>query len=87
MINYGRHNHSIRGVPAPTPPFGEAESINYDAELAQLGLDSMTAVAVILDMEKTFGIRFPDDMLVEGTFRTAGKFKEAIQLLRERQAS
>jgi acyl carrier protein len=61
--------------------------VNYDAELAQLGLDSMTAVAVLLDMEKTFGIRFPDEMLVEGTFRTAGKLKEAIQLLRERQAS
>ena len=61
--------------------------VNYDAELAQLGLDSMTAVAVLLDMEKTFGIRFPDEMLVEGTFRTAGKLKEAVQLLRERQAS
>ena len=47
----------------------------------------MTAVAVLLDMEKTFDIRFPDDMLVEGTFRTAGKLKEAVQLLRERQAS
>jgi acyl carrier protein len=61
--------------------------INYDAELAQLGLDSMTAVAVLLDMEKTFGIKFPDDMLVAGTFRTAGRLKEAVQLLRERQAS
>ena len=63
------------------------DSINYDIELAQLGLDSMTAVAVLLDMEKTFGIRFPDDMLVEGTFRTARGLKEAIQLLLERQAS
>jgi acyl carrier protein len=61
-------------------------SIDYQVELAQLGLDSMTAVAVLLDMEKTFGIRFPDDMLVEGTFRTAARLKEAVQLLRERQA-
>ena len=65
----------------------KADSINYDVELAQLGLDSMTAVAVLLDMEKTFNIRFPDDMLVEGTFRTAGRLKKAVQLLRERQAS
>ena len=63
------------------------DPINYEMELAQLGLDSMTAVAVLLDMEKTFGIKFPDDMLVEGTFRTAGRLKEAVQLLRERQAS
>jgi acyl carrier protein len=62
-------------------------AINYDMELARLGLDSMTAVAVLLDMEKTFNIRFPDDMLVEGTFRTAGRLKEAVQLLRKRQAS
>ncbi|MGH7984582.1 MAG: phosphopantetheine-binding protein [Candidatus Udaeobacter sp.] len=61
--------------------------MNYDIDLAQLGLDSMTAVAVLLDMEKTFGIRFPDDMLVEGTFRTAGRLKEAVQKLRAQQAS
>jgi acyl carrier protein len=64
-----------------------SNAINYDVELAQLGLDSMTAVAVLLDMEKTFKIRFPDDMLVEGTFRTAGKLKEAVQKLREQQVS
>jgi acyl carrier protein len=63
------------------------DAINYDVELTQLGLDSMTAVAVLLDMEKMFGIKFPDDMLVEGTFRTAGRLKEAVQLLRRRQAS
>ena len=61
--------------------------INYNMELVQLGLDSMSAVAVLLDMEKTFNIRFPDEMLVEGTFRTAGNLKEAVQLLRERQAA
>jgi acyl carrier protein len=53
----------------------------------QLGLDSMTAIAVLLEMEKTFNIRFPDEMLVEGTFGTAGKLKEAVQMLRERQAA
>src|SRR5438876_291906 len=37
--------------------------INYDVELVQIGLDSMTAVAVLMDMAKTFGIRFPDDHL------------------------
>jgi acyl carrier protein len=63
------------------------DSINYDVELVQLGLDSMTAVALLLDMEKTFNIRFPDDMIVEGTFRTAGALKKAVQLLRERQPS
>ena len=62
-------------------------AINYDVELVQLGLDSMSAVAVLVDMEKTFGICFPDEMLVDRTFRTAGKLKEAVQMLRERQAA
>jgi acyl carrier protein len=63
------------------------DPINYNIELAQLGLDSMTAVAVLLDMEKTFKICFPDHMLVEGTFRTAGRLKEAVQKLRDQQVS
>jgi acyl carrier protein len=65
----------------------KSDSINYATELVQLGLDSMTAVAILLDMEKAFDIRFPDDMIVEGTFRTAGRLKEAVQLLLERKAS
>ncbi len=60
-------------------------AINYDIELVQLGLDSMTAIALLVDLEKTFNIRFPDDMVVEGTFRTAEALKKAVQLLRERQ--
>ena len=62
-------------------------AIDYDVELVQLGLDSMTAIAVLLDMEKTFKILFPDEMLVEGTFRTARRLKQAVQKLREQQAS
>jgi acyl carrier protein len=63
------------------------DSIDYAAELVQLGLDSMTAVALLLDIEKTFAIRFPDDMIVEGTFRTAGGLKKAVQQLLERKTS
>ena len=47
----------------------------------------MTAVALLLDMEKMFDIRFPDDMLVEGTFRTAGGLKKTIELFLQRKAS
>jgi len=65
----------------------KTDPIDYDKELAQFGLDSMTAVALLLDMEKTFTIRFPDEMLVEGTFRTAGRLKESVEMLREKQAA
>ena len=65
----------------------KADSINYDVELVQLGLDSMTEVALFLDMEKMFDIRFPNDMLVEGTSRTAGGMKKTIELFLQRKAS
>ena len=45
----------------------------------------MTEVALFLDMEKMFDIRFPDDMLVEGTSRTAGGMKKAIELFLQAQ--
>lgn len=63
------------------------DSVNYAVELVQLDLDSMTALALLLDMEKMFDIRFPDDMLVEGTLRTAGGPKKAVELLLQRKAS
>ncbi|MEO6969306.1 MAG: phosphopantetheine-binding protein [Chthoniobacterales bacterium] len=62
-------------------------SIDDTVGLVQLGLDSMTAVALLMDMEKTFDIRFPDEMIVEDTFRTAGALKNAVRLLLERKAS
>lgn len=65
----------------------KSDSIDYAVDLAQLGLDSMTAVALLLDMEKTFAIRFPDEMIGEHTFRTAGALKKAVQQLLECQAS
>lgn len=63
-----------------------ADSIDYAADLAQLGLDSMTAVALLVDMEKVFAIRFPDEMIAEDTFRTAGSLIKAVRLLLERSS-
>lgn len=65
----------------------KSNSIDYRMDLAQLGLDSMTAVSLLMDLEKTFAIRFPDEMIAEETFRTAGALQRAVQLLLERQAS
>ena len=53
-------------------------AINYDVELVRLGLDSMTAVAVSSTWRRRLKL-VSDDMLVEGTFRTAGRLKEAVQ--------
>ena len=63
------------------------DSVNYAVALMQLDLDSMTALALLLDVEKMSDIRFPDDMLVEGTLRTAGGPKKSVELLLQREAS
>lgn len=42
-----------------------------DRRLVDLGLDSLATVAVLIDLEQTFGVMFPDDALVPETFATA----------------
>jgi acyl carrier protein len=52
--------------------------IPMDARLEDLGLDSMGAINVLLDIEDTFDVSFPDEMLTEETFRTAASLLDAI---------
>ena len=59
------------------------ETLDPSVELRELGLDSMGALDLIQDVEQTFGIRFPDELLVEDTFRTAGALTKAVRGLLE----
>jgi acyl carrier protein len=38
--------------------------------LPDLGLDSMSAIELVLDIEETFGAQFPEALLVRETFAT-----------------
>lgn len=38
--------------------------------MADLGLDSMSTVGLLVDVEEAFGVQFPDDALVPETFST-----------------
>lgn len=58
-----------------TGPFPVDENLN------QLGLDSMSAVDLLLDLEESFGILFPDDLLTAETFQTASTLQKAVQSL------
>jgi acyl carrier protein len=55
------------------------ENINDDAELTRLGLDSMAAINLMIDIEDEFGITFPDALLTPETFRTAMTLSSAIE--------
>ena len=58
-----------------------AETFPMDAELESLGLDSMSAIDLLLALEETFEIIFPDAMLTPEVFRTARSLENAIQSL------
>jgi len=38
--------------------------------LADLGLDSMSTIGLLVDLEESFDVQFPDDALVPETFAT-----------------
>ena len=57
------------------------EGIDMSVELRYLGLDSMSAVPMLLDLEQTFSISFPDSLISRGTFRTGATLLVAIREL------
>jgi len=57
---------------APLPP-GEA--------LGKLGLDSMAAINLLLDLETTFGVQIPDDLLNAETFETFANLEATFRPL------
>ncbi len=54
-----------------------------DTVLGDVGLDSLTAVDVMLSLEDTFGIAFPDSMLTYDVFRHFASLRDAVQSLVE----
>lgn len=63
------------------PDWSRRQSFSDDADLVTLGLDSMSAINLLLDLEQEFGIEFPDAMLTDETFRTLSSLRTAIQSL------
>jgi len=49
-----------------------------DAALQELGLDSMQAVELLLDLEDELGIVLPDEAMTAETFATPGSLKVAV---------
>jgi acyl carrier protein len=46
--------------------------------LYALGLDSMATIQLLLDLEETFGVTFPDQSLTTETFATPGSLWKVI---------
>jgi acyl carrier protein len=47
------------------PEVDGGAAVSLDAEIADLGIDSMRTMELIADLEDELGIRFPDDELTQ----------------------
>jgi len=49
------------------------------ASLPDLGLDSMSAIELVVAIEDTFGVQFPDETLVRETFATFRSLETVVR--------
>ncbi len=63
---------------------GADEELQMTQDLSELGLDSAGAIGLLLEVEGSFSVAFPDEMLVPETFRTAATLRDAIIQLKAR---
>jgi acyl carrier protein len=57
-----------------------------DEPLGSLGLDSMAAINLLLDLETAFGIQIPDDLLSADTFETFSSLEATFRPILEDNA-
>lgn len=60
------------------------EDLMMDMDLNGMGLDSISALNLMLDLEEAFGVFFPESMFTEETFATPNVLWEALSTLRNR---
>jgi len=47
--------------------------------LPDIGLDSMSAIELVLTIEERFGVQFPDELLVRETFESLPSLEAAVR--------
>jgi acyl carrier protein len=64
------------------PGLASDERLSGEAQLVQYGLDSMGTVTLLVALESSLDVQFPDEALVPETFETADRlWEQASQLL------
>ncbi|MFJ6727945.1 MULTISPECIES: phosphopantetheine-binding protein [unclassified Streptomyces] len=64
-------------------PFLDASApVDPDAGLTELGLDSLTLLTLVTELEETLAVELPDEMLVMDTFSTPSALWEKLSELR-----
>jgi acyl carrier protein len=62
-------------------PYAVNEDLAATDDLAALGLNSMGLVRLLTDLEETFGLELPDELITEETFATAGSLWATVSEL------
>jgi acyl carrier protein len=62
-----------------TPP--GAPPVPFDRDLFELGLDSLSAVRLVLELEETFEITFPETMISAELFASAATLERVVSQL------
>ncbi len=57
------------------------DEIQFDRPLTELGLDSVAVIQLMIDIEMTFDVVFPDELLSAETFETAGSLWAVVESL------
>ncbi|MEV0232205.1 phosphopantetheine-binding protein [Nonomuraea sp. NPDC050786] len=62
----------------------EAAPVVSDLDLREAGVDSLALVELLVSIEETYEVEFPDELLIGDTFRTPATLWAAIADLLER---
>ena len=62
----------------PHLPKSAGRRLETDDLLADLGLDSLEVIQLLLDIEGGYNIAFPDELLTAETFQTVGSLWQVI---------
>ena len=82
MADLDTTREQFEGLLRPFLPFLESDDpLNGDADLRDLGLDSLATVELLARLESHFGIRFTDDALRLETFATTRTLWQAVDSL------
>lgn len=57
------------------------DTLGPDDVLADLGLDSLETIQLLLGLESAYGVTFPDELLTAETFSTVGALWVAVSAL------
>ncbi len=70
--------HSFRSALLAHLPYADSAELTATDDLAALGLDSMGVVQLLTDLEETFGLELPDELITEETFNTVGSLWQTV---------